>query len=250
MSTSAFAQPAFPGKMESTTRHANVGATTTYTVGGGATSGFVWAIRSEGANSGSASISASTSNVQSVTWTTAKGLDVYYLDAYYIDSKGCYSDMLTYKVTITDAQLCIASTTTTVGGVSVKDADVKQTCSIVAGTAKTSGNAATAISTYGGDISTFYLTITGALPGQSYSVVYSVGGTSQPAVSITTDATGAGAKAVTVKTTDFPNLFENNGTASVDVTIAAVSATDINSYVTSSTCSYKIAVNAKPTISF
>jgi len=248
--TSAYAQPAQPGLLEASTRYANKGATTSYTVGGGATTGFVWAIRANGSNTGALPpFTASTSNVQSVTWTGTTAADIFYLDAYYVDANGCYSEMLTYTVTIKEVALCIATSTATINGVNVEDPDVTQTCSLIetGSGSKATGNGT---STYGGDVSTFYLTISGGLPSQDYSVVYSVGGTNQTAVTISTDATGAGAKEITVTTTDFVSLFENTTGASYDVTIAAVSATDINSFVTTSTCNYDIAVNAKPVISF
>lgn len=247
ISTSAFAQPSVT-TIATSDSHANKGATTSYTIGGGATSGFVWAIRADGANTGTASISVQTTNVQSVTWTSAAADDIYYLDAYYVDATGCYSEMLTYKVTITDAKLCVKTTagTETLNGVDAVAPDITQTCSLLA-----NGNTGDASSAYGGDVSTFYLTIKSALPTTVYTVTYSVGGTNQTPVTITTDAAGESALAVTVTTTDFATLFTNGTSGSVNATIAAVSMTGVgNAQVITSACSYDIAVNPTPVITF
>lgn len=245
ISTSAFAQPTVT-TVATSDSYANVGATITYTIGTGGITGFVWAIRAESGNTGTATITASTSNAQSVTWTNAKSADIYYLDAYYVDANGCYSEMLTYKITIRNAVLCIATANETLNGKDASAPDVTQTCSLLQ--SGTTGNASSA---YGGDVSTFFLTIKDGLPTTTYTVTYSVDGNDQATVSMTTDATGNDTKEITVTTTNFASSFLNSTTSSITVTVAAESMTaSSNPQVITSACSYDITVNATPAIAF
>jgi hypothetical protein len=254
ISTSAYAQPTAPGKTDPSTRYANVGSTTSYTVNTTGTGTFTWAIRPKAGNTGTIpSLTVQTTKTQSVVWTGTKGGDVYYLDVYYKDGNGCYSEMLTYTVNITEAVLCIKTgTDEVINGITAKAPDVIQTCSLVATSPSglATGNSTTGNS-YGGDVTTFFLTIKNGVPNTNYSVTYTVGTTDQTPVTIATDGTGNGTLSVSVTNTDFPALFENTDANSKNVPITAKSMTEpSNPLVINSACTFNIAVNAKPAIAF
>ncbi len=245
---SAYAQPTATG-VATQDSYANVDDELTYTVNaGGVTTGFVWAIRAGGSNTGTTPTISSTSNTVDVDWAGTASGDLYYLDAYYVDSNGCYSEMLTFEITITNAVICIASSSATVGGVSVAAPTTTETCSIIE--TSTSGNSG---SSSGGDDTEFFLTLTGGIPSSSYTAYYSVGGSEQAGVTINTNSSGDGAVKVTI---DFTGTlvanFINDTTGDVDVDIAATRAVDANSFETSadSACEFSVTVHKTPTLSF
>ncbi len=250
VATSAYAQPTAT-TIATSDSYANVDDELTYTVNaGGVTTGFVWAIRAQGGNTGTTPSISSTTNSVDVDWAGTASGDIYFLDVYYIDSQGCYSEMLTFQITITNAVICVASSSTTVGGVSVSAPTTTETCSIIEST--TSGNSG---SSSGGDDTAFFLTLTGGIPNSTYTAYYSVGGTEQTgSVSISTDSSGDGATQVTVDFTDaaIVSNFINITGSDASVAIAATRAVDANSFETSAdgACTFSVTVHSKPTLTF
>ena len=249
MATSAYAQPTTTG-VATQDSYANVGNELTYTVdASGVTTGFTWAIRANtGNDAGSTTPTiSSTTNSVDVDWSGTTSGDIYYLDVYYTDTNGCYSEMLTFQITISNAVFCIASSSGTVGSTSVDAPSVTETCSLIE--TNTSGNSGTSS---GGDITDFFLTVTDGIPSSSYTVYYSVDGSEQTSVTISTDASGDGAVEVNVDFTDFAGSFTNDGTSDATVSIAATRAVDANSFETSadSACAFDVTVHPTPALSF
>ena len=105
MATSAFAQPSAgssAGAKVKTGLKADIGSTISYSfnVSSGAT--WHWSIFKVSGTGNAPSITPSSTETQSVTWSAASVAkdDVYKVEAYVTDANGCYSEMYAFQVTI------------------------------------------------------------------------------------------------------------------------------------------------------
>lgn len=241
-STSAFAQPTATTAATSDS-NADAGSTITYTLGTATgTNAFTWVIRPQVAgNTGTTpTITASGTNSQQVNWTGTKGGDIYYLDVYYRDNTGCYSEMLTYKVSITEGDVQYATT----------NEDVV-TCSDLA-SSKEGGDTSDESS----DQISMNVVFNGTdnLASVAYQITYAsnyydndLGSPSASAVTLTTTNVSAKTGVITINSD-----FENTTTSDIIFTVTIVSATTTNGamIVPGTNKASTLTVKAKPTISF
>jgi len=230
------------------------GAEITYTVKG--TSTYDWKVLNSDYSlaSGTTDYTASlgTTATNKITWKLA---GTYYLSIVGTDVNGCKTDPFVTKITVTNAELCIAQVAGTLpGGTAVVAPNNKETCSLVDTDPSTSSTIATGnVSSSGADIFTFDATIIGATAAHTYTIAYKVGGTDGLTTStIVTNNAGEGKIQVSIKTTDYPIVFNNLGANDSSVKIEVVSMTD-GTWTSTDLCtnaSYNITVKAKPTVSF
>lgn len=247
ISTSAYAQPTTVSIANTQSSYADLGSTRTYAFAS-PTTGFTWSIARISGTGTAPSIDSDGNNSQTIVWASPGVVagDVYEVRAY-ITADGCYSDMYAYRVTITNAILCIAQDgAANLAGTS--DPTGVSTCSLIE--TSTDGNSSGAP-----DQTIFFLTIKSGIPSATYKAYYSVDGSevSVP-VSITLDASGNGYASVTLSHAAYATLFTNISSTDHIIPVVATRITD-NSDANNSTnrCAnsdFDITVKSRPVISF
>ena len=238
------------------------GQTETYSVTAGLTS-YVWHIyQGTAAAAGTTPATADThysgnlepANSITIKWLAASAGNNYYIWVQGTDANGCLTDPQKYDITVNTATVCIATDATVVGGVTPAAPTNINQCSLL--TDNTTGSAGSGY----GDVSTFYVTLTGGVPnvadaGSGYTVTYTIASAGGATATVTspanlvTDGTGAGALALNISAIDYPVHFTKTTSGDLTVTVTVTKVT-YNGVDIAGTCNYTIAVKQLPVIAF